>query len=85
MLYRIFISNMGDFRDSSKYEFVAEFPEFKMTQNYISYMSKKKRYQGKDIIVKILSDREIDPKEGRVDGVVSAIGENLPVDEYEFV
>ena len=83
--YRIFTSASGDFRDSSKYTFVAEFADKGITMNYVKYMTGKRAYQGRDIIIKTVDAGEFDPKEGKVDGVLSAIGESLPVEEYEFV
>ena len=82
--FRIFISEAGGFRDSSKYEFVAEFASQKIASNYIRYMFGKKRYGGKDIIIKAVDADSFDPKDGRVDGVISSIGEELHVEEYEF-
>ena len=51
----------------------------------MQHMRSKKRYDGKDIIVKEVDSPEIDPAEGSVSGVVAETGEALPVDEYEFV
>ncbi len=44
----------------------------------------KKRYSGKDIIIKMVDANHFDTKDGRVDGVISSIGEELHVEEYEF-
>ena len=83
--FRIFVSEAGAFRDSSKYEFVAEFANQKMAANYVQYMHGKKRYGGKDIIIKAVDSDSFDAKTGYVDGVISAIGEELHVEEYDFV
>ena len=53
--YRIFVSEAGGFRDSTKYEYVAEFAAKKAAANYVQYMFGKKRYGGKDIIIWISS------------------------------
>ena len=84
MSYRIFVAEMGGFRDSSKYEYVAEFADRKNAANYVQYMFGKKRYSGKDIIIKKIDSATIDSREGTVDGVISAIGEELPIAEYDF-
>lgn len=83
--YRVFIAEAGGFRDSSKYEFVAEFADKKATVNYVRYMGGKKRYGGKDIIIKVVGADKFSSKDGRVDGVISALGEELHVEEYDFV
>jgi len=83
-LYRVFVSDMGGFRDSSKYRFIAEFAEKTMAANYVSYMRGKKRYEKQDIIIKEVSSCEIDSKTGMVAGVITVMGESLPVEEYEF-
>lgn len=83
--YRIFISEAGGFRNSANYEFVAEFSDKKMTANYVQYMGGKKRYGGKDIIIKEVDADGFSAKDGHVDGLISAIGEELHVEEFEFV
>ena len=83
--YRVFITEAGGFRDSSKYEFVTEFASKKATINYVQYMGGKKRYGGKDIIIKVVEAEGFSAKDGRVDGVISALGEELHVEEYDFV
>ena len=82
--YRIFISKAGDFRESKKYEFIAEFANRELTQRYVTYMFGKNRYRGKDIIVKEVDADDFDPQSGKVDGVVSSLGEELDVEEYTF-
>ena len=86
--YRIFTAKMGGFRDSANYEFIAEFESQKLTGNYIEFMRGKKRYSDKDIIVQEVRvittpQGEITTK-GKVVSVISVLGEELPVDEYEF-
>ena len=83
--YRIFVSVAGGFTDSSKYEFVAEFADQKVASFYVQYMFGKERYQGKDIIIKEVDVDGFDPKDGRVDGVVTSLGEELSVEEYDFI
>ena len=83
--YRVFISRAGDFRDSNKYEFVAEFANIELAKKYVTYMFGKSRYGGKDIIIKAVNADGFDPQYGKVDGVVSSLGEELKVDDYEFV
>ncbi len=82
--YRIFISESGGFRDSSKYKYIAEFANPKAASNYVQYMYCKKDYKGKDIIIMAVDVNGVDPKDGRVDGVITSIGESLNVDEFEF-
>lgn len=84
MSYRVFVAKMGGFRDSSKYEFVAEFVEQKAVVDYVRYIFGKDGYKGKDIIIKKIDSPSIDPRDGKVDGVISAIGEELPIHEYDF-
>ena len=43
------------------------------------------KYKGKDIIIKAVDSNGIDPKDGRVDGVITSIGESLNVEEYEYI
>ena len=83
-LYRIFITDAGGFRNSSLYEYVADFGDQKLATNYVRYMGSKKRYSGKDIIIKAVDLDTIDSKAGRVDGVITALGEALSIDEIEF-
>ena len=85
---RIYVAQMGGFRDSANYEFIAEFESKKLTENYIEFMRGKKRYSDKDIIVQEVRvittpQGEITTK-GKVVSVISVLGEELPVDEYEF-
>ena len=44
----------------------------------------KNRYRGKDIIVKEVDADDFNPQSGKVDGVVSSLGEELDVEEYTF-
>ncbi len=86
--YRIFIADMGSFRDSSKYTFIAEFESEKLTGNYIEYMRGKKRYSEKDIIVQEMYIKKTpfgeESAKGKVVSVITVLGEELSVDEYEF-
>ncbi len=75
---------MGDFKDSSKYKFVADFADQKIAAKYVKYMRGKKRYEKQDIIVKEVPTGTIDSAEGNVVAVISVMGESLPVEEYEF-
>lgn len=83
--YRIFISNIGLFQNSANYSFVAEFSDQKLAGFYVSHMRTKKRYAGKDIIIKEVEIPEVNPKDGKVAGVLAVTGEALPVNEYEFI
>lgn len=85
---RIYVAKMGGFSDSANYEFIAEFESKKLTGNYVEFMRGKKRYSDKDIIVQeVLVSKtpqgEITAK-GKVVSVITVLGEELPVDEYEF-
>lgn len=81
---RIFVADMGDFKDSSKYKFVADFADQKIAAKYVKYMRGKKRYEKQDIIVKEVPTGTTDSAEGNVVAVISVMGESLPVEEYEF-
>ena len=83
--YRIFITNSGLFTDSATYSFVAEFADQKLAAFYVQHMRNKKRYDGKDIVIKEVEVPDLSPAEGSVSGVVTGAGEGLPIDEYEFV
>ena len=84
-IYRIFVADMGGFRESKNYEFVAEFADQKIAVQYYTYMRGKKRYRNKDIIIKEVADSvAVNASDGVVRGVISVLGEYLPVDEYEF-
>ena len=82
--YRIFIANSGMFADSANYSFVAEFADQKLAAFYVQHMRNKKRYDGKDIIIKEVEVSDLEPTEGTVSGVVTGSGEALPIDKYEF-
>ena len=84
MHYRIFLSVPGEFRDPSKYEFIAEFADQKAASHYVQYMGGKKRFLGKDIIIKAVGVDTYDPADGHVEAVISAIGEVLNVEEYDM-
>lgn len=81
---RIFVAEMGDFRDSAKYRFVADFADQKTAAKYVSYMRGKKHYAKQDIIVKEVPVGAIDNADGAVVAVISVLGESLPVDEIDF-
>ena len=50
------------------------------------YMRGKKRYAGKDILIKEVSDNQtIHASAGVVRRVISVLGEYIPVEEYKFV
>lgn len=80
---RIYLADTGKFRNSSDYEFIAEFADVDIANNYILYLRKKRRYAQKDIIVKEYSCEE-NAAEGKVTAVIAVTGECLPVEEYEF-
>jgi len=83
-VHRIFVADMGDFEDSAKYSFVADFAEEKIAAKYVHYMRGKKRYAKQDIIVKEVPIGSIDNADGTVVAVISVLGESLPVEEYDF-
>ena len=82
--YRVFVSAPGEFRDPTKYEFIAEFADQKEASHYVQYIGRKKRFSGKDIIIKAVDVETYDPADGHIDGVISAIGEVLNVEEYDL-
>ena len=63
MQYRIFVSDPGNYNIPNKCVFVAAFPERKAAVNYVQYMFGKKRYAGKDVLVRKDADYEVDPGE----------------------
>ena len=85
---RIYVAKMGGFSDSANYEFIAEFESKKLTGNYVEFMRGKKRYSDKDIIVQEVLVSKTPQSEtitkGKVVSVITVLGEELPVDEYEF-
>ena len=84
--YRIFVCEMGKFCDSGNYEFVAEFADSKVAGQYCMYMRGKKRYEGKDILVKeVTNNQTIHASAGVVSMVINVLGEYIPVEEYNFV
>ncbi|MBO5976480.1 MAG: hypothetical protein J6P94_04825 [Oscillospiraceae bacterium] len=83
-IYRIFVSNMGEFRNHKKYEFVADFGDVRMASQYVTYMRGRKHFANKDIIIKVVPIGAIDTSLGVVDGVVTVMGESLPVEECDF-
>ncbi len=83
--YRVFTSDIGNFRDSSKYEFVAEFSRREAVSDYMRHLFEGDCQGRKDIIIKVIDTSEINPGDGYVDGVITAIGEELCIDEYSFV
>ncbi len=86
--HRIFVAKMGGFRDSSNYEFIAEFESEKLASNYVHYMRDKKRYSDKDIIVQEVFVKKTpygeETNKGKVIAVITVLGESLFVEEYEF-
>lgn len=82
--YRIFISELGKFQDSDKYIFVAEFAVFKEALRYVQMLAGRKPFDLHDIIFKEVDDKDFNNKDGKVVGVINALGEGLNVEEYEF-
>lgn len=85
---RIYVAKMGGFHDTANYEFIAEFESKKLTGNYVEFMRGKKRYSDKDIIVQEVHVNKTPQGEtvtkGKVVSVITILGEELSVDEYEF-
>lgn len=85
---RIYVAKLGGFQDSANYEFVAEFESKKLTVDYVGFMRSKERYSDKDIIVQEVLVSKTPKGEtittGKVISVITVLGEELPVDEYEF-
>lgn len=82
--YRIFVSPLAGFADSSTYKFVAEFADPAVAGAYMRYMHGKRRYANQNIIIKEVPSAGVDSREGKVGCVLSVMGEYLPIDEYEF-
>ena len=86
--HRIYTAKMGGFRDSSNYEFIAEFESEKLASNYVHYMRGKKRYSDKDIIVQEVFVKKTpfgeEANKGKVEAVLTVLGESLFVEEFEF-
>ena len=47
-------------------------------------MRGKRRFEKKDIIVREYDGDGINPSEGTIAGVITVLGESLPIEEYEF-
>ena len=82
--YRLYVADMGRFRDPACYEFVAEFAAERMAGNYIKYLRGKRRYREKDIILKEVTGADKDPAAGKALVAVSVMGECLLPDEWDF-
>ena len=83
MHYQVFISDMGKYEDSSKYIFMAEFAEKDLVTDYIRNVHMKGRFFKKDIIVKEVTDTSYD-KPGKIGGVITVLGEGIPLEECHF-
>ena len=85
---RIFVCDMGKFRDSKNYRHIADFADDKTAGYYVRYMRDKKRYADKDIVVQEIIARKGMNGEtievGKILGVIAVTGESLPVGEYTF-
>ena len=82
--YRIFSSPLAGFRDSSTYEFVAEFTDPTLVDTFLRDNFGKNGFEKRNIIVKEVDSSAVDSKEGKVGCVLTVMGEYLPIDEYEF-
>jgi hypothetical protein len=83
-VYRIFVADIGEYKNSTKYRFIADFSDAKTASDYVGFMRGKKRYAKQDIIVKEVTVTEIDTAAGAVVGVISVLGESLPIEEIDF-
>jgi hypothetical protein len=83
-VYRIFVADIGEYKNSMKYRFIADFSDAKTASDYVGFMRGKKRYAKQDIIVKEVTVTEIDTAAGAVVGVISVLGETLPIEEINF-
>ena len=83
-VYRVFIADMGHYKEPDKYEFIADFATDKMANNYMKYMRGKQRYREKDIILKSVDMPVVNPKDGISEVAVSVLGECFYPDEYDF-
>lgn len=81
---RIYIADMGEFRDPSKYEFIAEFADENLASNYVYYMRGKKRWRKKDIIVRE-EKVSIETEFVKTLAVISVLGESLELSEWGIV
>lgn len=81
---QIFVTDMGKFKDRSRYEFVAEFVNEHIAGSYMKYMRDKARYSEKDIIIIESNSAVPDGKCGEVKCVCAVTGEYLPLAEYEI-
>lgn len=84
MLYRVYITDVGKFREPEEYEFVAEFAEEKLAGYYMRYMRGKAKYRRKDIIIKEVPDTDKDPREGKAQIACAVSGEYLRPEEWNF-
>lgn len=81
--YRIYVSEGGQFKNPDAYEFVAEFADPRLANNYIHYMYGKKPWGGKDIIVR---EEKVHKQTELVKTilVVSVMGEYLNMADYDI-
>lgn len=83
---RIYVSPMAQFRDRSKYEYIAEFESEKLAGYYMRYMRNKGRYRDKDIILQEVTIKESEAGEVTIKGDILCIcavtGEYLRPEEW---
>ena len=86
--HRIYVTPEEHFRDSSYYEFYADFENPYLSGQYMTHLRSNRKYRGKAIIIREIYTKKTDTgeiiTEGNVISVLSSIGEFFPVEEYEF-
>ena len=82
--YRVYIADMGQFRDPKQYEFIAEFATEELAAYYMRYMRDKKRYSKKDIIIRETAASKLSERDEKSIIACSVLGEYLLPEEWNF-
>ena len=81
MQYRIFIGEPGAYKGLSSLEFVAAFPDHDSSAEYVQYLFGKPEANGREIVIKTVESCEVNSSEGVLVGLISPMGEEIPLDE----
>ena len=83
MQYRIFVGKPGAYKGLSSLEFVAAFPDQDSSAEYVRYLFEKPRAKGKEIVIKAVESCQVNSSEGVLVGLISSMGEEIPIDELQ--
>ena len=82
--YRVYVADMGKFREPEKYEFIAEFASEKFAGYYMKYLRGKERFREKDIIIREVRAPKPDTKGEKSVVACAVTGEYLLPEEWNF-